>query len=255
MKRLAFLLLVLICFTACRKIWDKIHDGNEQPTSPSCRVVGWTYGEFNTREGTVPIFTSILYDSIGNPISIQAEDYATNPNATNDRFEYDSQNRLIYNYRPIGEYSKYVYQGNKTYPILDSTFLRSDVYVSHYEYDAEKRITGRSTYLARTSQGPVANSDTTVVNYYYDANGNRQTVGQPLIEYNTSKFSIISLHPTWKLIFANYSVNCTTAAISFNEHGLPLKFSTLATDPLYSQQFYGCVYNNDGVGYECSATN
>jgi hypothetical protein len=197
MKRLAFLLLVLICFSACRKIWEKIHDGNEQPASPSCRVVGWTYGEFNSREGTVPIFTSILYDSNGNPISVQAQDYATNPNATNDRFEYDSQNRLIYNYRPIGEYSKYVYQGNESSPILDSTYTVSDeVFVSHFKYDAKKRVNGITTYLARTWQGPVANPDTTIVNYYYDANGNRQTIGQPLIEYNTSKFSIYSLHPT-----------------------------------------------------------
>ncbi len=257
MKRLTFLLPVLICFAACRKIWDKIHDGNEQPSSPSCRVVGWTYGEFNSREGTVPIFTSILYDSNGNPISVQAEDYATNPNATNDRFEYDSQNRLtVFDHRPGNGYTKYVYQGTESSPILDSTFtIIDEVYVSLYQYDTKKRITGIVSYLASTWQGPVMNPDTTSVKFTYDANGNRQTVGQPLVEYNPSKFSIYSLHPTWKLVFVNYSVNCTTAAITFNDHGLPVTFNNMAIDPLYSQKFYGSYYTNDGIHYECSEIN
>ncbi|HLA52926.1 MAG TPA: hypothetical protein VK618_06465, partial [Flavitalea sp.] len=191
------------------------------------------------------------------PISVQANDYATNPNATNDKFEYDSQNRLIlFDHRPVNGYTKYFYQGNSKYPVRDSTYSVSDeVFVSHFNYDTKKRISGITTYLARTWQGPVTNPDTTVVNFYYDANGNRQTVGQPVIEYNTSKFSIYSLHPTWKLVFANYSVNCTTAAITFNEQGLPLKFNSMAIDPSYSQQFYGSYYTNDGIGYECSPTN
>jgi hypothetical protein len=256
MKRFALLLLAVFCLVACRKIWDKIHDGNQRPSVTPCRVVGWIYGEYYPRQGTEPVSTSILYDDNGNPISVD-EGNARYPGTTHDRFTYDSRNRVIlYDRRPENGYTVYVYQGNSTSPVRDTlhTYLQEE-YISHFSYDAKKRINSVKSYLASTWQRPIAHPDTTIASYYYDANGNRQTVGQPLTVYNTSKYGIYSLHPTWRLIFVNYSINCTTAATTFNEYGLPLTFNSMALDPSYSQPFYGSYHTNNGIGYECSGTN
>ena len=148
---------------------------------------------------------------------------------------------------------RYVYTGSSPLPVLDTLYLNNDrgIFVEEFEYDAAGRMT--RVLRRQIEQGANGKPEADVeLRYFYDLRSNRQehpdNPGYPgLILYN-SKPSLYSLHRVWQIRYRDFSKNATATGETYNEEGLPTKFSDSTNT--YFQPFLSADPGAT-VQYEC----
>ena len=234
MKNVAILLVLFVLLGSCNKILDYI-EHHHPPKPLPCTIDAWNYF---FREGVIS--TNIFYDSAFNPVRVEMLD--ENGITTNERFTYDASNRLLTHEMDRGGVSYYQYSGNHRTPIVDSFVdIFDNVYVTRFRLDYKDRIIGE-----------LGKPETSC---YYTSDGNRQPdpadqPGRGHAEY-TDKPSIYSLHPTWQILYRNFSKNSTTWVSEYNDKGLPLKFNNIPDTSVNKQPFYDLGFSGFTILYSC----
>ncbi len=279
MRKLILFFLAFSLFTGCSKKDIKKWIGKspwEQPSSVPCRIDSIYPVEKGDPAINQWTAVGVHYNSKGNPVvaNYQIMHYDIVKFSVN--FIYDNKDRLIEVTAPIREevtgyfYTaplriKYVYEGSSPLPVRDTIFGFVGLEAAEVEdlyYDEYGRI---NRIVHRNNSYPWP--DYYESKYYYDARGNKQVSltgnGEaPVVMQYSDKPSLYSLHPVWRLLHKDYSINSVKdGAESYNGKGLPLKVNLPAFYNNYSGTFYnryllcarsGSQYQSSIISYTCS---
>lgn len=254
-KYLIFLAL-LIAFSSCQKILDYYHlSPHEKPSQ--CKIDSINF--YGAEDGILYHSMDFQYDENGRlegilevyPEFDELYEYFW-------PYRYDAKGRLVWTGplstpQPHGEI--YVYEGDSPLPVRDTIIVMGGPTVEDFYYDSQGRIIKiKQRYFAFTDDQnePVMHQvDSLTLRYYYDLRGNRQEHPSNegysgLIAYS-DKPSLYSLSPALQLQYKDWSRNSTLKALSYNEHGLPLK---LAPEQPHFQELINMLGGYSLV-YEC----
>jgi hypothetical protein len=250
--RSAFVLLLMFSLSGCQKIMDYYSRGSTDVIT-SCRIAQYTYDYYEST-----INTTFTYDVKGNPTKITYFDEWLPDGQAKEVFVYDQLNRLTAHIPDeyIGNRRTYIYEGDSPEPVRDTAEdAYGNKYVEKFDFDYSGRIVREEIQWVIAGEG--FEDDPTlfwkeVKRYYYDVHGNRQVnpfdhPWHKTLQYN-DKPSLYSLHPTWQLVFRDYSKNNASKVKSYNDKGLPVTF--FISDFDYWQPFFDLAQNAT-VTYEC----
>ena len=248
--------VVLLClgflFSGCQKISEYYKRGTTEVITP-CRITHYTYDYYEN-----VVNTYFDYNSKGQPIRITYFDEWLPEGQASEEFIYDNIDRLIEHVPDefIGGKRTYIYEGDSRYPLRDTLEdSYGNKYVEAFEFDYSGRIIRETIQWVVAGEGFEYEPDLfwkEVKNYYYDVHGNRQVnpfdhPWHKTILYS-DKPSIYSLHPTWQLIFRDYSRNNASQIKTTNDRGLPVTFQV--NDLAYWQPFFDLPMNAT-IFYNC----
>jgi len=227
--QLTFFIVIVLFLAACQKLVDYV----EKKVKGDTEYRNCVIRQVTVTDAYSPgqkVHYSFFYNALGDPIRVTNDQVGTgNPNMT---FKYDKRNRLTellrdYNNGSYETWHKYIYN-QKNQIVRDTQYVFGEIGPSGplpvpneftlitYVYDAENRII-KDTY-SFYSDGTLDFQFTE--NYSYDVKGNR--TGR---SYD-SKLSLLRTNKIWMFIARDYSLSNPFVATSYNEHKLPLSFST-----------------------------
>lgn len=253
MRAAPVLLCLMFLFSGCQKIVEYYQRGNTN-VKTSCRIAHYTYDYYDSR-----VDTYIDYDQKGNPIQITYNDEWLPDGQAKEIFVYDELDRLVSHIPDeyIGIRRDYIYEGDSRDPVRDTaTDMFGNKYVEAFEFDYSGRITREEidwVIAAEGFEGDMPFYKREVKRYYYDVHGNRQVnpfdhPWHKTLQYS-EKLSLYSLHPTWQLVYRDFSRNNASRIKSTNEKGLPVTFHVSDFD--YWQPFFDLSMNAT-IDYECN---
>jgi hypothetical protein len=235
-RLISIMMMSVILLTGCQKVHDYIHlPPNGDAVYKFCSIREVT-AVFPTELNDYIVHYIFTYNKQGNPLQVINDYIATgNPNLL---FKYDKYNRLVQFVRPYtnGSYEtmdKYGYNSKNQIvrdtlyafgDFLDSVALPAEQpnrYTS-YEYDVQNRIIGQTDSIF--SPGNIL-AAVTHESYSYDDKGDLISPG---VVYD-NKLNIRRTNKVWMFITKDYSVNNPFIATEYNEHGLPIAFSSAYT--------------------------
>lgn len=252
MKLAAGLFVLVLLLPGCQKIMEYYKPGN-QSTQTNCRIKSYTYDYY----GSI-ITTTFDYDSAGNPIKVTYIDEWLPDGQSKEIFTYDNLGRLIYHTPDefMGDRRHYVYEGNSMVPLRDTAEDSwGNKYVESFKFDQAERIVAVEIRWVSAPDGYEEDPqmfEPERYRYFYDVHGNRQAnpfdlPWHKILRYS-NKPSLYSLHPTWQLVFRDYSRNNASKVGSYNQQGLPVSF--IQSDFEYWQPFFD-LSQNAVVTYDC----
>lgn len=252
MRIVSVLLLLMFLLSSCEKINEYYTRGTKEVIT-SCRIAHYTYQYYEST-----ITTVIDYDTKGNPIQITYHDEWLPEGQASEVFVYDQLNRLTAHIPDeyVGNRRTYVYEGDSPDPLRDTMEdAYGNKYIESFDFDYSGRIIREEIQWIVAGEGfedDPAFFKKEIKRYYYDVHGNRQVnpfdiPWHKTIQY-TDKPSLYSLHPTWELIYRDYSKNNASKVRSYNDKGLPVNFHISDFD--YWQPFFDLAQTAT-ITYEC----
>ncbi|MBO9572573.1 MAG: hypothetical protein J7497_10250 [Chitinophagaceae bacterium] len=280
MKRLILLCFVLSALIGCSKQDLRKWIGKspwEQPPAVPCTIDSIYPVEKGHPALNRWTAAGVHYNKKGNPVLVNYQLMHYYLATFSVSYKYDNKDRLIEvvpSGDPLPDFSytapiriKYVYQGNGQLPVRDTLFSSDGKFVNEVEdlyYDSYGRI---NRIVHRNNSYPWPTNYES--KYYYDANGNKQVSltgnGEiPSVVVYGDKPSLYSLHPVWRLVHKDYSVNSVKdGAVTYNSKGLPLRvnlntFFNFQSGIFYNRPFL-CVENGpdyqlSDISYTCSGS-
>jgi hypothetical protein len=253
MKPAPLLLCLMFLLSGCQKIMDYYERGQSE-IKTSCRISHYSYSYYDNH-----VNTFFDYDVHGNPITITYNDEWLPEGQAKEFFIYDQFDRLV-SHEPdayMGNRRTYIYEGDSRNPLRDTVEdLYGNKYVESFAYDLAGRITREEIDWVIVAEGFESEFEVykkEIKNYYYDVHGNRQVNPYDRPWHTTIKYSdkpsLYSLHPTWQLIYRDFSKNNASRIKSVNEKGLPLDFHVSDFD--YWQPFFDLAQNAQ-ITYMCN---
>lgn len=244
LRSIRYLFLTILIFNfSCNKVLD-FYPGHSHVKS-DCKIVTIVNDDS----------VWIVYDKRGNPINIINNDKGTG--SPDLYFHYDKRGRLIELIGLIGEdhqiHDRWIrYQYNSKNQIVSDSIWWGGIYngqypdpnsttqgVSYYEYDDLGRLskwTVQIFYGEDTDENPPV-----VYEYNYDTDGNLILFGQ---DYD-NKTNVNLIHPIWKFLSKDYSLNNRIGATAYNSYELPTEFG--------ESQAYFVIFalGNSRITYDC----
>jgi hypothetical protein len=252
MKLSLVLLGLTISLSGCQKIMD-YYDRGKTAAKTSCRIAHYTYDYYDNQ-----VVTIFDYDQKGNPVQITYNDEWLPDGKAIEVFIYDDLNRLVSHVPDLylGNKRTYVYEGSARTPLHDTAEdIYGNKYLESFRSDPAGRITREEIDWVVVAEGFEFEHEfykKEVKNYYYDVHGNRQVNPFDHPWHKTIRYSenpsIYSLHPTWQLIYRDYSRNNASQIKTTHESGLPASFFESEFD--YWQPFFDLAQNAQ-VFYDC----
>jgi len=240
MKWFMFILVSSILAGGCEKIIDQIHKNGKGDTDyKACSIRQITFTSPTSDESSAfPAHYNFTYNKLGNPVSVINDHVATgNPNLF---FKYDNRNRLIEFIQPFGDLS-----GNNAYNTWERYSYNSKDQIDHitgygfgllqdgvpqpgvYYFEADIKYDVQNRVIADT--GSVFARGVFAYNYgvhfTYDKSGNLVR-SYPGVVYD-NKLNFHRTNKIWMFISRDYSVNNPFIATQYNDHGLPVVFTTM----------------------------
>jgi len=251
--RVAVVLVFLgTVLSSCEKIIDH-YTRDESRNAASCRIASYTYDYYGSM-----VIATFDYDVDGKPISITHHDEWLPDGQAKEVFVYDEFGRLTHHIPDeyIGSIRHYIYEGNAHMPVRDTIAdAAGNKYVEEFTYDKAGRIVRidiRQVVAVDGSGDDPHVFKPEAYRYYYDAYGNRQANPYDRPWHRTIRYSdkpsLYSLHPTWQLVFRDFSRNNASKVATYNEYGLPITFIYSELD--YWQPFFD-LSQNAVITYEC----
>ena len=248
------LFICSITLSNCQKFQDYLQRRDEI-LRPDCQVEN-----IDSRDTIIDQRVQLSYDADGYPALANIfydTYYLQSPTEFTVSYIYDSLKRLVaessdFVYIKRGVF--YAYEGDSKLPVRDTVpGMIGDKLIEEFEYDALRRIIKVSSYTIGFPDETSPPSDKDIFKYFYDIKGNRQedpsNPDYPGVTEYTSKPSLYSLHPVWKLIHKDYSRNSVDYAESYNDRGLPL---TITKDTVPRFQPFLDMYPGSGITYACN---
>jgi hypothetical protein len=211
---------------------------------------------YDTYHGTYS--GNFYYNHFGNPDSVIYEQVGTGE--PDFRFIYDNKKRLRETYAYYGpgflsyeQWHKYGYN-NKNQIVIDTTYIFGVIggnpdedphtikRISYLEYDQYGRIVKDSIRSVVPALPDV------VKQYDYDNDGNLLREGFVYDSY----FNPHQLHPIWKFLDRDYSINNPISAVTYNRYRLPLRFDVQLAYPYsYTFLYESRHLNKSDIEYDC----
>ncbi len=211
---------------------------------------------YNTYHGTYS--GNFYYNHFGDPDSVIYEQVGT---AEPDfRFIYDNKKRLRETYAYYGpaflsyeKWHKYGYN-NKNQIVTDTTYTFGAIGGNP---DEDPHTTKAISYLLYDRYGRIIKDSVryivpalpvSVMQYDYDNDGNLLREGFAYDSY----FNPHQLHPVWKFLDRDYSINNPIPAVTYNKYRLPLRFDfPLANPSRYTFLYESRPLNKSDIEYDC----
>lgn len=246
--RIIYCILVFFTFGCAKKNGDKM-PGDEEVSKCQIQTFYFAYVIYGYQDSII-----MTYNSLGNPVS----GIRGNPDtgAPNFIFHYDNRNRLkeliglfdtsnvesaeVWHNYSYDEYDRIIKDSSYYVPeVVNERPLEKNVVIVSYEYDPKNRINKTTTLFFGT---------TTIKNYTYDENGNRDRIGYD------DKINFHRTNKIWMFLSRDYSMNNpANATYLYNDTNLPAQ---IVCDPGSNNEFFDFGFNSIGfdvasIKYNC----
>lgn len=244
------ILVLVISFSACEKIFDRLPDFHGKKDCRIKKIIHYGFGG--------PYAGVFYYNQWGDPDSVIYERVFTGE--PNFRFIYDHKKRLREAYALYS--SNLTYERWHKYGYINKKQIITDTFFTFGIVGADPEstpYTGRSiSYLQYDEYGRIiydsihtiypAGIYPVIKRYEYDRYGN---LVRPGYVYDNN-VNLHQLHPIWKFMDRDYSINNPVKAVEYNEYRLPVRFDIASGYPfLYTFLYETRPLDKSYIEYDC----
>lgn len=252
--RTVILLIIVMQFSSCRKLIDKIFNGHHtNRTGCTIKTIKHELVEGSSRIAT------FYNNSHGDPDSVVFDIAAGSAGAQYFYYRYDNHRRLIafdsyYDREPDGYFFKHRYGYDNLGRIVADTAEISQAgrwtTVYDIQYDNQNRVISEVGRTIISDGNPVPSPEEVTTSYPYDSRGNLETGG------HTYDDKVNFLRTSKVLMFTerNYSKNNPVGASGYNDSNLPLGFPDFPEN-MFPTADWSLIQDNIPleITYDCSS--